>query len=333
MDIKWQSEVDEPAARPPMFTTSRIVVLSNRAIYGFDIETGKRHWKRNLSLLPTLIPINATDNMIIYGGQDGQVTAIQAETGKELWQHRLGNRPYNNYDVTSILIDNEDTIYITSQPTAVEALDLQTGQVRWSMTDSAKYNIPGRGARLFLENNQLYLVTTEVHVIDPVSGEVKQAIQENILGVAQLFNGKFYGPNWVRDADTFLLTSRIESPSEREFYDGCSRFEPPYIFSGRLFFALGRCGGVYALDIEDNEIQWKYRSDLIGQSPMTIYREHLYVLFENGEIHIVDPQTGEGQVAIKTGQSLPRTRAVGVVANQNILVTTFGEKAVWAFYK
>lgn len=113
----------------------------------------------------------------------------------------------------------------------------------------------------------------------------------------------------------------------------CENFVPPYTFTEKYFYAVGRCGGMYALDYQMYKIRWEYRPEVLARSQPAIYRDRLYVLFHDGEIHVVDPQTGKNQGILKTNLKLPEyfTTSMGIVANQDIIVTTFNDRDVWAF--
>lgn len=204
----------------------------------------------------------------------------------------------------------------------------------------SEYNIPSRAVQLFLDKIDLYVFTTEVHILDPATGQVKQALQKN-LSPSHLVNGKFYGPDWVRDANSLRLVTQLESPSimPREGSSRCKKYVPPFTFSGGQIYAGGQCGGVYALDNRTHQIQWEYRPESLTQNPNAIYQGRLYVLFEDGEIHAIDPEVGENRGALKTNLGLPGYvrdadfSSRGLVANDDILVATFNDRFVWAFCK
>lgn len=323
----WQIEVDEPVNERPLIVDDVVIVSTTQAIYGLDTVTGQRRWKhptvRRSSLAPAVAP-----NKVIYGDRKGQVITLDTATGEVIWQHKVGDTKSRVVD--SIIIDN-GMVCVATYPTEIEALDLETGEPIWYVNGSDN-GIPTFGAKLYLHNNNLYAFTIEVHILDAETGCIKQVIQQD-MEPSQLVNGRFYTSQWVRDADTLALISKLESPSSVFLSDGCENFLTPYTFSKNLFYAIGQCGGVYALDIESNEIKWGYHSEIFGESPTATYRSRLYALFDDGQIHTIEPQTGEVKGVLKTNLELPGgvTTASGIVANEAVLIATFNDKNVWAF--
>lgn len=91
------------------------------------------------------------------------------------------------------------------------------------------------------------------------------------------------------------------------------------------------------MDIKSNQIIWGYREDIGVQSSTDIYGGNLYVLFDDGEIHAIDLQTGQEQGVLKTNLDIPGSvrnasfLSRGIVANENVLIITFNDENVWAF--
>ncbi len=88
-----------------------------------------------------------------------------------------------------------------------------------------------------------------------------------------------------------------------------------------------------ALDQETNDIQWSYNVDVDGYSPTAVYKDALYVLFENGEIHAVTPSTSNslGILKMDVGVENRFVTSSGLVADDDILLVNFGDNNVWAF--
>lgn len=328
--ILWQIELEEPINRPPVIVNKRIIISTDDTIYGLDIASGQQIWEHKLESQLSVNLVNI-DERVVYGNRIGQIAALNAPTGEMIW-HNMVRRANNT--ITSIVADNK-RIYVATQPTEITAIDLQTGETIWHVV-GLEQNIPGRGAILFVLGKELYVFTTGLHVLDTETGIIKRVILQNIKP-AQLANGKFYSGNWVREAETLELISELISPSYTFPENNCESFRPPYIFSVKYFYAAGLCGGVYGLDIESNQIKWKYREDVKAQSSMGIHRDNLYVLFEDGEIHAIDRRVGQKQGILKTNRHIPGViqnasfLSRGIVANENVLIATFNDKNVWAF--
>jgi len=331
VEMLWQSQVDEAVNQQPFFVDDLVIVSTSRAIYGLDAKPGRQRWTHTTVRQPSPAPMAIAEDKVIYGNNEGKVTILDATTGEMLWQRELREGVNKNIFVTSLIV-NEGIVYTASQPTTIVAFDMDTGEAIWSIPDGAQYGIPSRAARLFLDGDNLYVFTTGLHVLEATTGEVKQSNKENIKP-EQLFEGRFYGRSWVRETNGLDLVAKLKSPSTRKWEGSCENFIPPYTFTEKYFYAAGRCGGVYALDYKTYRIKWQYRPEVLARSQPALYRGKLFVLFHDGEIHAIDPQTGNNQGVLKTNRELPEyfTTSMGVVANQDILITTFNDKDVWAF--
>lgn len=330
-ELLWQTRVDEPINIFPVVTDNLVVVATDRAIYGLAIATGQKRWEHipdhRTSLAPTISAMK-----VIYGSRNGQITTLDMTTGEVIWQRKI--REAGISDITS-LVATDELVYVATQPTGIGAIELQSGEIKWWVA-GADHNIPGRAARLFLGDNELYLFTTGLHVLDPLTGVIKRSVPQNIKP-AQLVRNRFYASRWVREAKTLNLINELTSPSYQFLKGSCESFRLPYTFSEDQFYAVGQCGGVYALDIKSNQIIWRYREDIGAQSSTDIYEGNLYVLFDDGEIHAIDLQTGQEQGVLKTNLEIPGSvrnasfLSRGIVANENVLIITFNDENVWAF--
>jgi outer membrane protein assembly factor BamB len=327
-ELLWQIEVDESVSTAPIITENIVIVPTRLALYGLDITTGQQLWKYESGPHPSPPPIISTGKSVIYG-EGNSVFALNIETGDIVWQHKIRSN-----DVKSIVI-GQRTVYVVAQPTQIDALDIDTGKLVWSL-NGYENGIETRGPSLFRRGNDLYLFTTEVHVLNAETGEIKQVIPEDLIP-KQLVSDRFYADWWIREAGTLNLIAELEAPNNKSGENSCRNFKAPYAFLGNLFYAVGHCGGVYALDIKSNRIKWRYREDIAGETPIAIYKGRLYVLFDNGEIHAIDPQIGQESGVLKTNREIPgfvsdaSFLSRGVVANENVLITTFNDKNVWAF--
>ena len=331
VEILWQSQVDETVNQQPFITDDLVIVSTNRAIYGLDIKTGQQRWKHSTMRQPSPAPMTIAENKVIYGDHEGKVSVLDTTTGETLWQRELREGINYSIFVTSLIVD-DGVVYAASQPTAIAAIDLDMGEFIWSIPDGSQYGIPSRAALLFLDGKSLYVFTTGLHILDAATGEIKGSSSKNTTP-DQFFEGRFYGHNWVRETNGLELIATLKSPSTRMWESSCENFVPPYTFTTKYFYAVGGCGGLYALDYQMYKIRWQYRPEVLARSQPAIYRDRLYVLFYDGEIHVVDPQTGNNQGILKTNLKLPEyfTTSIGVVANQEIVVTTFNDRDVWAF--
>lgn len=93
--------------------------------------------------------------------------------------------------------------------------------------------------------------------------------------------------------------------------------------------------GVFSLDLESYEIVQTYLSDLYVMGSIAVYKDALYALTSNGEIHAFDPINGRSVGLLKTNQSVGGTVILpyGILSDNEVLVVTFGDDAIYVFKK
>jgi outer membrane protein assembly factor BamB len=273
-----------------------VIVSTRLALYGLDLANGQQRWKHNSGPHPSPPPIIVAGKNVIYG-EGKYIFALDAGTGDIVWQHRI-----KSHDMRS-LVANQNFVYAVAQPTQIDALDVGAGELIWSL-DGYENDIETRGPKLFLQDDDLYLFTAEVHILDANTGEIKQVFEHNLIP-GQLAGDRIYGNSWIRRTRTLDLITKLHSPNSQESIDSCENFKAPYVFWENWFFAVGECGGIYALESDSNRIEWEYREDIVGENPTALYQNRLYVLFENGEIHAINPKKGQEEGILKTDQVLP----------------------------
>jgi outer membrane protein assembly factor BamB len=327
--VLWQAQVDELINRSPVFIEQTVVIMTQKALYGLDRTTGERLWKHIYNFQETsIVPIASNEETIIYGDDEGQIVALDGITGEVVW-HRFIDDRENFYGINDLVAEN-GVLFAVSHPTVVEAIEVSTGRLLWQVSGVEK-DIPGRAARLHLDNNDLYVVTIEVHILDVETGAINQVFDKNLPGALQLMNGKFYAQNSVWDLYTLNRLDTLKSPSYKTLYGDCELFRIPYTFSQEGFYGVGRCGGVFALEIKENKVRWEYRVESDATAPIAIYQGRLYALFSDGQIHAVNLESGQGIGFMETNLSVPVSSASGIIADEDMMVVTFGDENVWTF--
>jgi len=79
------------------------------------------------------------DNVIYFGGDDGNVYAVDALTGRQIWK-RATNGPV---PATPAIVNG--TVYIGSYDGKFYALDAQTGTLKWKFTTEGERRFEAKG--------------------------------------------------------------------------------------------------------------------------------------------------------------------------------------------
>lgn len=336
VSLIWQTKVEYPIVNKPIMTSEQVIIQTSYALYSLDVKTGEQQWAHDFDRRqPWPNPLQVSDNKIIYGEENGQVTALNLIDGELVWQH-VGNNdtPKSNYGVESIIIDG-DVVYVATHPTVIKAFDLHTGESLWSI-DGSDSGIPSRGAEVNFDDDNLYVLTNMIHVLKKDTGEVKEAydISLDTREPAQMINGKIYTTGYAWNPQMPLEENKLMLDTSSSTH--CA-FNTPYTITDSHYFAPGCQGMVYAVSIDTDEAVWVYETSSIGESPTAIYHGNLYVLLGDGTIHAMDIQTGDNQGILQMNRRLPgmivnaSSNARGLVSNESILVATFNDQDVWAF--
>lgn len=330
----WQTQLKEPSSASPILTNRVIIAQTSVALYGLDKDSGQQLWKHTFnSRQPTPAPIIAQGNLVFLGDNDGMVTALDTVSGEVNWQRQHCGKESGYYTIESIVTDQE-RVYVASQPTAIEAIYLDNGSISWNHCKINDTVFPSRGARLFIgENESLYVATTEVHILNLNTGSIEQMFEQNLAGIQHLVDGRFYGRNWVRDAYSMEMISMLTSPSYKPLYGSCEDFRRPFTFSPNNMYAVGSCGGVFSLDLDNYTVTESYLSNLDVATPVTIYHNLLYALTSNGEVHAIDPVTRLNAGVLRTNKNVDSLRmsSSGVTSDNEVLIVTFGDRDIFTF--
>ena len=178
VQLKWQAQVDEQVDRLPVISEEVIAVATDTALYGFDKESGARLWRHEFrKYQPSPVDLAANDNIVVYGDKNGLTEALRLSSGEVLWRHYpcySGSR-----HSSSIVVANE-VVYAAYSPTAIEAREIESGDRIWQQCSPT--DVPSRGAKLFLDGDDLYVITSAVHILNAENGEITWSTKLNIAG-------------------------------------------------------------------------------------------------------------------------------------------------------
>ena len=113
----------------------RLFVGDNRGVlYALDAMHGTELWRRELErangkadikTTPTVIP---DKHLVVFGAWSGKVYALDAGTGKTVWEHPTGGRIMGSTAYLPAL----NTVYVGNPRGFLRAVDVATGHDRWS---------------------------------------------------------------------------------------------------------------------------------------------------------------------------------------------------------
>ncbi len=217
----------------PPAVANGIVYVCTDYVYALNASTGALIWSSqsdSYGISTTVV------NNIVYVGGPNDVEALDAGTGRVIWQHQLsGSLPF----ASSPTVAN-GVVYVITQQGVAYALDAATGILIWSrnfgVSPTPQPTPYSTYAGLSVANGVVY-----IEAADPKSRQRAYNV-------------------WALNANTGAAIWK--SPSVGTAYYGSM----PAVANGVVYVGSG--GNVYALNASTGEQMWQYPVDVTVGSPI-----------------------------------------------------------------
>jgi len=252
---QWRVAVSSEILSAPKTNASTVVVQTlDEKIYGFDHATGAQRWQYEssaptLSLRGTSTPV-LTSEVAILGMGNGQVIALNADTGMLLWKQRAtvaqGRSEFERMtDVDGDLLLAGNALYATSFQGFVVALDVASGRPLWRR-ELSSFHGPDEG----LGNLYVSAENDELHAVNQDNNELswtQSALQYRGITAPVTFANYVA----VADADGYLhvLSQRDGSFVARKKIDG-DGVRSKLLAKGKTLYVYGNSGKLVALTVQ-----------------------------------------------------------------------------------
>lgn len=138
-DLIWRTAfTGAPVHSSPLVDEkSETVIVGNieGRIQGFNSKTGEPKWEFLAQAAVKTTPA-AYNDVAYIGSHDGNIYALQIATGKLVWKKNFANKIF-----TSVSVDSDLGLGITTVDKSIIAFDLTTGEVRWSQAGGQDRNV------------------------------------------------------------------------------------------------------------------------------------------------------------------------------------------------
>ncbi|MCL9685019.1 outer membrane protein assembly factor BamB [Legionella maioricensis] len=156
----WQNKVSGEVLSPPALAHQKVIAKTiDGKVFAFDAVNGKQLWTAehgspSLVLKASSSPI-IVDNLVLIGFSDGQLDALELQTGRVVWQRSIAYATGASdverlVDIDSDPIVKDKVAYLASYQGYIGALSLTDGQFIWRKPGSVYKN-------MVLSANTLYL--------------------------------------------------------------------------------------------------------------------------------------------------------------------------------
>jgi eukaryotic-like serine/threonine-protein kinase len=290
---KWNFKSRMPIASSPAVVGGTLYFVSSvGSLAAIDIKTGQPKWvyateyerkfeAKNLHGYPpaaqtipdgwdifTSSPVVATGK-VYFGSGDGNVYALDAETGVLLWKFSTKDVVHSSPAVVA------NTVYVGSWDSYLYAIDADTGQEKWSFKsgeDNTIHNQVGFQSSPTVVDGTVYIGCRDAHVyaIDAVTGRKKWDYPTSKSWVV--------GTPAVRDGTVYVGTSDSSRFVGLDAKTGRLRFDfkaGAYVFSsaalaGDLAYVGDHNGRLYAIDAKTGKLAWEFQTDASKKDPLKV---------------------------------------------------------------
>ena len=141
--VAWRTPVDAPVHGAPTAADGRVFVVStDNEIHSFDAATGAAGWTHQGLVEPARFAIASSPavsgDVVVAPFASGELVALRTQNGNELWNEVLSRASRTNAlseirDIAGRPVIYRGDVYATSHSGVFSAVDLRTGQRRWSL--------------------------------------------------------------------------------------------------------------------------------------------------------------------------------------------------------
>ncbi len=274
---------------------STLYVADGPAVYAIDVESGGELWRFPVEpdrLLSFYAPPAVTDGgLVIVGGYDNKVYALDAETGSaSAWASAFEDA--KDRIIGSPLIVG-DMILVPSADGRLYAIDVDSGEQVWDKPFQASKDPGPLWSSPVVEGQTVYLASLDHHVyaIDLSSGEeiwrtidLGGAISDSpTLSDGLVLVGTF--------GESLVAIDSADGAVQWTFETAGWVWSSAVVFDGVAYF--GDTSGIaYAVEVENGNELWQKTIDgSIGASP-AVDENGVYFVTETGVVHAANPSSG-----------------------------------------
>src|SRR4030095_1060684 len=256
------------------------------------------------------------DNVIYFGGDDGNVYAVDAATGRQIWK-RATNGP-----VPSTPAIAGGTVYIGRYDGKFSALNAQTGALKWKFATNGERRFEAKGLHglqpkdqtiadpfdIFLSsplvaNGSVYFGSGDgnVYALESATGDLHWKFKTGDVVHASpaleggvLFFGSWDSYFYAVDAATGKEKWRFHGGEDPMIHNQVGFQSSPVVANGVVYTGC-RDSNLYALDAATGKEKWRFFNDLswVITSPAVADEKVFFATSDSSLYHVVDANSGK----------------------------------------
>jgi outer membrane protein assembly factor BamB len=259
------------------------------------------------------------DNVIYFGGDDGNVYAVDAANGRQIWT-RATNGPV---PATPAIADG--TLYIGSYDGKFYAINAQSGALKWKFNTDGERRFEAKGLHGLQPKNQTIADPFDIFLSSPVvvsgavyfgsgdgnvyaldsatgdlrwkfkTGDVVHASPAFADGV--LFFGSWDSYFYAVDAATGKQKWRFHGGEDPQIHNQVGFQSSPSVANGIVYTGC-RDSHLYALDAATGKEKWRFFNDLswVNSAPAVVDGKVFFATSDSSLYRVVDAISGKSVV-------------------------------------
>src|SRR3982750_3348154 len=256
------------------------------------------------------------DNVIYFGGDDGNVYAVDAATGRQIWK-RATNGPV---PATPAIADG--TVYIGSYDGKFYAFNAQTGALKWKFTTDGERRFEAKGLHGMQPKNQtiadafdtflsspvvadgaVYFGSGDgnVYALDSATGDLRWKFKTGdvvhaspALADGVLFFGSWDSYFYAVDAATGKEKWRFHGGEDSLMHNQVGFQSSPAVVNGTVYTGC-RDSNLYALDAATGKEKWRFNNEMswVNATPAVNQGKIFFATSDSSLFHIIDAANGK----------------------------------------
>jgi eukaryotic-like serine/threonine-protein kinase len=255
-------------------------------------------------------------NVIYFGGDDGNVYAVDAVTGHQIWKRTTGG------PVSATPAVSDGTVYVGSYDGKFYALNAKTGAVKWKFATEGERRFEAKGLNGWQPKNQTFADPFDVYLSSPAvadgnvffgsgdgnvyalnasSGELRWKFKTGDVVHASpaVAAGVVYFGSWdsyfyAIDASTGKEKWRFHAGEDPLVHNQVGFESSPAVVDGVVYTGC-RDSNLYALDAATGKEKWRVFNDLswVITSPAVFKDKVFFGTSDSSLYRVVEVATGK----------------------------------------